>query len=166
MVGRAAKDVPPLPRCTLFTLEFELVGAEGRLPRSPRFVSAGKLSKSGRCFGKLPAARSEPVAIAVSHMLSMGCFAQTGFFCASSRRLVYSGTHKLLAHQPRMAERRETILVASRPPLPPLRRAKQIAEGHLIVEGVLFLEGEDPGFFDDGDNKSAPGAFGCLDEPL
>ena len=26
---------------------------------------------------------------------------------------------------------------------------RKIAEGHLIVEGGLFLEGEEPGFFDD-----------------
>ena len=40
--GRAAEDVPPLPRQALFLLERELVGAEGRLPRGPRLVSAGE----------------------------------------------------------------------------------------------------------------------------
>ena len=40
--GRAAKDVPPLPRRALFSLERELVGAEGHLPRGPCLVSAGE----------------------------------------------------------------------------------------------------------------------------
>ena len=40
--GRAAEEVPPLPRRALFSLERELVGAEGRLPRGPRLVSAGE----------------------------------------------------------------------------------------------------------------------------
>ena len=40
----------------------------------------GRLSQSGRCFGKLPAARSEPVAMAASHLSFIGSFARTDFF--------------------------------------------------------------------------------------
>ena len=82
--GHATEDVPLLPFRALFLLERELVGAEGRLPRVPRFVSAGRFSHSGCCFGKLPAARSKTVEIAASHMLLMRSFARTDFFCASS----------------------------------------------------------------------------------
>ena len=83
--GRADKDVPPIPIRALFAIESEFLGAECRLPRGPCFVcTGGGLSQSGRCFGKLPAERSKPVAIAASHMLSMGSFAHTDFFCASS----------------------------------------------------------------------------------
>ena len=64
--GRDAKDISPLPRCAMFMFEREVMGAEGFLPRGPRLVGAGGMSQLGRCFGKLPAARSEPVAIAVS----------------------------------------------------------------------------------------------------
>ena len=31
-----------------------------------------------------------------------------------------------------------------------LEAREKVVEGHLIVEGGLFLEGEEPGFFDDG----------------
>ena len=43
---------------------------------------------------------------------------------------------------------------------------KKIAQGHPIVEGGFFLEGEDPGLLDDGNEESAPGAFDFLDETL
>ena len=40
--GCTAKDVPPLPCRALFTLERELMGAEGCLPRGIRLVGAGE----------------------------------------------------------------------------------------------------------------------------
>ena len=40
--GRTVKDVPLLPCRALFTLERELMGVEGRLPRGPRLVGAGE----------------------------------------------------------------------------------------------------------------------------
>ena len=40
--GCTAEDSPPLPCRSLFTLELELMGAEGRLPRGPRLVGAGE----------------------------------------------------------------------------------------------------------------------------
>ena len=40
----------------------------------------GRLSQSGRCLGNLPAARSEPVAMAASHASLIGSFALTDFF--------------------------------------------------------------------------------------
>ena len=95
------------------------------------------------------------MAIVASHMSSMGSFFRTDFFCASSRRLTYLGPRGLLVHQPSMAERRETIPVALRPPLPPLR-----------LEGGIFLEGGGLCFVDNSDKESAPSAFDCLDESL
>ena len=40
--GCAAEDAPPLPCRSLFTLERELMGAEGCLPRGIRLVGAGE----------------------------------------------------------------------------------------------------------------------------
>ena len=45
-------------------------------------LARGGMSQSGRCFGKLLAARSEPLAIAASHLSSIRSFAQTDFFWA------------------------------------------------------------------------------------
>ena len=56
--------------------------------------------------------------------------------------------------------------VASRRAAAAFETGEKVAEGHLIVEGGLFLEGEEPGFFNDANKESAPGAFKCLDEPL
>ena len=36
------KTPPPLPCCSLLTLERELMGAEGSLPRCPRLVGVGE----------------------------------------------------------------------------------------------------------------------------
>ena len=95
-------------------------------------LERGRLYQLGRCFGKLPTARSEPVAITASHLLSIGSFARTEFFCASSRRLTYSRTRGSSAHQPSVVERRETMLVASRLLLLPLSRAKKLRRGTLL----------------------------------
>ena len=95
-------------------------------------LARGRLSQSGRCFGKLPAAKTEPVAIAASHLSSIRSFARTDFFCAFSRRLMYSGMCGSSAHQTSVAERSETMSVALRPPLPPLRRAKKSRRGTLL----------------------------------
>ena len=92
----------------------------------------GRLSQLGRCLGKLPVARRELVEMAASHLLSMSIDARTDFLCASSNLFRYSGTRGSLAHQLRVAERRETIYVASRPPLPPLRRVKKSQRGTLL----------------------------------
>ena len=47
-----------------------------------------------------------------------------------------------------------------------LEVGKTFAEGHIVIEGGLLLEREDPGVFDDGDNERAPGALGRLDQTL
>ena len=72
------------------------------------------------------------MAIASIHLLSIGSFARTNFFCASSRQLTYSGTQGSSAHQPSVAERREKMSVASRPPLLPLSQAKKSQRGTLL----------------------------------
>ena len=43
-------------------------------------LERGRLSQSGRCLGKLPAARSKPVAMAASHLSSIRSVALTDFF--------------------------------------------------------------------------------------
>ena len=91
-----------------------------------------RLSQSRRCLGKLPAARREPVAMAASHFSSIGSDALTDFLCASSYMFTYSGTRGSSARQPRVSKKRETISVALRPPLPPLRRAKKSRRGTLL----------------------------------
>ena len=130
--GGAAENVAPLSGGPLLTLERELVSAESAFPRRPRLVGAWEAVLVGSCLGKLPAARREPVAMAASHLLSIGSDALTDFLCASSNRFTYSGTRGSSAHQPRVAERRETMSVASRPPLLPLRRVKKSWSGTLL----------------------------------
>ena len=48
------KTPPPLPSRVLFALERELVGAEGPLPRGPRFVIAGEAVPVRAFFGEAP----------------------------------------------------------------------------------------------------------------
>ena len=58
------------------------------------------------------------------------------------------------------------MLVALRPPLPPLREGEKFTEGHLVIEGGLLLEREEPGVFDNNDKERAPGALDRLDQAL
>ena len=54
-------------------------------------LARGRLSQSGSCLGKLPAARREPVAMAASHLSLIGRDALTDLRCASSSLLMYLG---------------------------------------------------------------------------
>ena len=85
----------------------------------------GRLSQSGRCLGKLPADRREPVDMAASHLSLIGRDSLIDLCCASSSLLMYSGTRGSSSHQPRVADRRETMSVALKPPLPLFSQAKK-----------------------------------------
>ena len=47
-----------------------------------------------------------------------------------------------------------------------LEAREEVAEWHLVIEGGLLLQGEDPGVLNDGDEERAPGALDRLDQVL
>ena len=127
--GGAAKNIAPLSGGLLLTLERELVGAESGFPSHPVLVCAWETIPVEALFRKT--AGSEEGA---------GGYGRQPFIIDWKRRpdrfllrlLTYSGTHGSSAHQTRVAERRETMYVALRLPLPPLRRAKKSRRGTLL----------------------------------
>ena len=78
------ENVAPLSGDPLLTLERELVRAESVFHATHVLLAQGRLSQLGRCLGKLPAERREPVAMAASHLSSTGRDAHIDFLCASS----------------------------------------------------------------------------------
>ena len=47
-----------------------------------------------------------------------------------------------------------------------LEAHEEVAERHLVIEGGLLLQGEDPGVLHDGDKERAPGALNRFYQPL
>ena len=164
--GRAAEDAPPLPRRTLFLLERELVGAEGCLPCGPLFVSAGEAAlvrallweathgeeRAGGDCGKPHAVNGElrPDRLLLRVLETINIL--------EDARVV---------GPPAEHGRKEGDDVGGlKADASAFETGEKFAEGHLIVEGGIFLEGEEPGFLNDGNKEIAPGAFNCLDDPL
>ena len=79
---------------------------------------AARPSQSGHCFGKLPATRREGHAMAASQLSVIERPAQVAFFYKSSIVLMYSGTRGSAFQKSIISFMRETMLVASKPPLP------------------------------------------------
>ena len=130
--GGAAENVAPLSGGPLLTLECELVSAESGFPCRPILVGVWEAVPVGALLGEASRGEERAGSYGRDPLLLIGSDALTDFLCASSNRFKYSGTCGSSAHQPRVAERRETMSVALRPPLPPLRRAKKSRSGTLL----------------------------------
>ena len=75
-------------------------------------------SKSGRCFRKLPTERREEDVMATSQLSVIGMPERVTFFCESFILLMYSGMQGSLFQKSIICLMRETLAVASIPPLP------------------------------------------------
>ena len=162
----AAEDVPPLPSRALFAIERYLVGAEGHFPREPRFVSAGEAAPVRALFLEAPHGKEQDGGDSGKpHVLD-------GELCPDQLILRFLKTVKVLGDTQVIGPPAKHVLKEGddvgglEDAAAAVETGEKIAEGHLVVKCGFFLEGEDPGLFDDGHEESAPGVFRCLEEPL
>ena len=160
--GCAAKDVPPLPYRTLFTLERELMGAEGRLPRGPRLVGLGEAVPVGALLweasrGKEGAGgdRGKPLVI------NWELFPDRLFLRILETVDVLRDAR--VVGPPAERGREEGYdgggLKAA---AAALEVVEKFSKRTLVIKGGLLLEGEEPGVFNDNTRNARPARSAVL----
>ena len=164
--GCAAEDVPPLPCRTLFTLERELMGAEVCLPRGPLLVGAGEAVPVGELLQE--ASRSEERS---GGDRGKPLFVDRELF--QDRLLLHVletvdvlGDARVVGPLAKRGREEGDDVGGLEAASAALEAGEKVAEGHLVIKGRLFLEGEEPGVFDNCDEERAPGALDRLDQAL